>query len=1106
MKKRVFALLLCLVLCLSILPVGAFADEYCEHAIVKMEAKATCGEAHREHYKCTKCGKLFSDERGEHEISYESVAQEKLPHTSELKHVEFKDASCTESGNYEYWLCTECGQMFSENPGYDAENEIDNRRTRPIPDDKVKDYTIEPYGHDLTFHEAVPHTCFENGNIAYYQCSNCWWSFSDPEGLNPLSSVTDPAAHVKTEYPAVAPTCDTDGSSYYFYCSICGKYYNEYGQEIEEGSWVIPAGHDYVEHPFQEPTCTAGGNRLYYTCSGCDKVFDADLNETTLEAVTLNMIPHSLVIHVPAVAKSCYTDGNVEYWQCASCGAKFADAEGTLPLTDEEVVIPACHEFVATPAKEPTCTEPGNIAYWTCTAEGCGIIVDESGAQIWNTVVPATGHKPVKVERTTTCTEAGVAEHYKCEACGRLFLDESCTVEKTQEDLQEAAFGHDYDMDGRCTRCGAISPDTPEFNGENYVSVPTPQGTWQQVVVRVSAPQGVFPAGAQLSAQVVVNVDAETEAAVDAAREEGTNRVASYTFDIKVLDRYGYEVQPADDSRVNVSFALAEVKNDNLNATVYHVKEEEDGSKSAEALETTVEGEGENKTVVVETDGFSLYTVEFTYQTKTYTLSVGDTVPVADIASSLELTGTVKNVEDLSSASDYYVIKNESGVFSIESKEEFTGEKKIKVTMTSGGTDTGFDIVLTCTQYTVTMDGGTASLDQTTWAATVIGNTGASVYIKASTSATKTFDHWEGSEGVSFVSDKSETTSFIMPSKDVGITAVFKNRVTFVENVSATVKNMPEPQMLPDNGKIDKNKVTTPSADGYRFLGWYDKDGKPFDFEQPITINTNVIAHWVKTWKVYYTTEHGKISDIDPNPQIVDNGSKTKEPAALSWIGYKWGKWFSLATGKEFNFNSDTITEDTYIYANWIPDFKITKGNGGTAHYGSTYAFTLNYYYPDYLSNEEEKYIDKDKTRLKPDAYPFSVYVAKKGSGYSELNRNNYVIQWDSSRKYVTVTLKASYVRTLSDGATYNILFDTGDFEGGIPIDLGATEGTFKVSKSPKTGDESNIALWAAIAGVSLIAVVVIAAVLLNKRKKGKKAPTPPETRSADKTRKPPKE
>ena len=289
MKKRVFALLLCLLLCLSILPVGAFADDYCEHDIVKMDAKTTCGEAYKAHFKCTKCGKLFSDDRGEHEISYTDVALDKLPHTSDLKHVEPKDATCTEPGNYEYWLCTECGQMFSSNPGV-AEDGTDNRRTCPVPADKVKDYTIEPYGHNLTFHEAVPHTCFENGNIAYYQCSNCWWSFTDPDAQNPVGDVTDPAAHVKTEYPAVARTCDTDGNSYYFYCEVCGKYYDGNEQEITEGSWVIPAGHDYVEQPFKEPTCTAEGNRLYYTCSACGKIFDADLNETTLEAVTLNMI------------------------------------------------------------------------------------------------------------------------------------------------------------------------------------------------------------------------------------------------------------------------------------------------------------------------------------------------------------------------------------------------------------------------------------------------------------------------------------------------------------------------------------------------------------------------------------------------------------------------------------------------------------------------------------------------------------------------------------------------------------------------------------------------------------------------------------------------
>ena len=122
MKKRVFALLLCLIMCLSLLPVSAFADDECRHegedTIVLMPAKTTCGEAYREHYKCTRCGKLFSDPKGEHEISADSVALDKLEHTSDLKHVDAElDITCIKGGNAEYWACPECGQMFSENPG-----------------------------------------------------------------------------------------------------------------------------------------------------------------------------------------------------------------------------------------------------------------------------------------------------------------------------------------------------------------------------------------------------------------------------------------------------------------------------------------------------------------------------------------------------------------------------------------------------------------------------------------------------------------------------------------------------------------------------------------------------------------------------------------------------------------------------------------------------------------------------------------------------------------------------------------------------------------------------------------------------------------------------
>ena len=1236
MKKRVFALLLCLLLCLSILPVGAFADDYCEHDIVKMEAKATCGEAHREHYKCTKCGKLFSDERGEHEISYESVAQAKPVHTTGLAYVAPVAPTCTTGGNEEYWVCTECGQMFYDNPKSTEEGK-DISRTNPIPDDQVRNIILSPLGHNMTFHEAVPHTCTQDGNVAYYQCSNCWWSFSDPEGLNPLSSVTDSAAHVKTEYPAVAPTCDTDGNSYYFYCNVCEKYYDENSQEISESSWVIPAGHDYEEHPFQEPTCTAGGNRLYYTCSGCDKVFDADLNETTLEAVTLNMIPHSLVIHVPAVAKSCYTNGNVEYWQCASCGAKFADAEGTLPLTDEEVVIPACHEFEATPAKEATCTEPGNIAYWTCTVEGCGIVVDESGNQVWETAVPAAGHKPVKVERTTTCTEAGVAEHYKCEACGKLFQDESCTVEKTLEDLQEAAPGHEYDWEGWCTRCKAVSPDAPAFN-PGPVTVPNNDNTY--VVVTVTAPEGVFPANCQLSVQPVFVVDDQTKEAVDAERQEGKTVAKSFTYDIKVL-KNGEEIQPADGSKVKVSFALAAAANTNLDATVYHVTD--DGAK---ALETSVEGE----TVSAETDGFSLYTVEFTYQELQYVLPGGETVPLSTVLDTLQLSGEVQGVTV--SNPELFSCEMVDGVWTVFSHQSFQTDEwmnvtldgipyNIKVTdaneftvsfeMNGHGTqvpsqqvdlngkatkpadpsesgyifggwyaDSGLKTQFTFNEeikkdttvyarwrciVTYNAEPGTVTISSTTRSVVRVYknvNDKATEYTPNPLDGYIVDENWYTDEARKMPFDfntpiTKDTTLYanyipIINEQDSGKTedgryalALNYDYDTYKDSVKVSVDNTElkmEQYTLTKGSQGDliatltkeyisgladgnhtmkvatsegagerafhtasgivtdeciisfKNKVEgasswpidytvpvsgmikrpnpDPKAGDYVFDDWYADAGlkTKFDFTKAITSDTDIYAKW--RCRVTFSTLHG----TTPPAQIVDINAKATQPADLSWIGYTWGGWYTdTAWTNAFDFKTP-ITRDTVLYARWIPDLRITDGNGGTAHYGSTYAFTLNYYYPDWNKNSSK----------------FKVAVGgHNGTSATEISKNDYAITRGAGDR-VVVTLRATYIRTLTDGATYDIVFDTGlvpyEYDAGEypPIDLGATVGNFKVSKSPKTGDESNVALWAAIAGVSLIAVVVIVAVLLNKRKKGKKAPTPPETRSADKTKKPPKE
>ena len=170
------------------------------------------------------------------------------------------------------------------------------------------------------------------------------------------------------------------------------------------------------------------------------------------------------------------------------------------------------------------------------------------------------------------------------------------------------------------------------------------------VVVTVKAAPGVFPSGAELSVETVpVYQQQQADAAVDEVRDENQNVAVSYTFDIKVINPVtGEEYQPAEGQKVEVSFALAEVADKNLETQVYHVTEDETtGELTAESLdvntETTLET-GEATTAVVETDGFSIYTVEFTYNTLEYVLPGDSSVPMSEILSTLGLAGEVEAV------------------------------------------------------------------------------------------------------------------------------------------------------------------------------------------------------------------------------------------------------------------------------------------------------------------------------------------------------------------------------------------------------------------------------------------------------------------------------
>ena len=132
------------------------------------------------------------------------------------------------------------------------------------------------------------------------------------------------------------------------------------------------------------------------------------------------------------------------------------------------------------------------------------------------------------------------------------------------------------------------------------------------VTITVRAEEGVFPEGASLSVRKVTG--SEKESAFDAVSElldEDTGVMESHSFDIKVVDANGEELQPRDGQNVEISFRTAAASDESLDPVVYHLHETDGANFHAEELSSSVDEA--NGVVSVETDGFSLFVIEFTY-------------------------------------------------------------------------------------------------------------------------------------------------------------------------------------------------------------------------------------------------------------------------------------------------------------------------------------------------------------------------------------------------------------------------------------------------------------------------------------------------------------
>ena len=273
------------------------------------------------------------------------------------------------------------------------------------------------------------------------------------------------------------------------------------------------------------------------------------------------------------------------------------------------------------------------------------------------------------IEANTTDTTNGEAlEDYSIEK------DENTVVDDTESGDNELDNDvvNDEDTSINITDTGTAdtSMQTQAFHAESSVD---------GITITVDADSGVFPKDCSLKARKVsTTIEKEVESAISDVRNQGKNIAASYTFDISLYDAQGNEIEPdTNNGKVRLTFDADLVTNDNLQTDVYHV---DDGSgNNAEKLNIVDES---NSSITVETDGFSYYTIEFTYGERRFDFSGYSEIALSVILNDLGLSGKVKNA--ISSNNVLFSAEEKDGIWFVSAKKAFSSEEQLTVTMDDG--------------------------------------------------------------------------------------------------------------------------------------------------------------------------------------------------------------------------------------------------------------------------------------------------------------------------------------------------------------------------------------------------------------------------------------
>jgi len=361
-----------------------------------------------------------------------------------------KAATCSESGNKEYWTCEHCGKYFlSDDTNPETAKAVEQSECM-IPAIQHKNAitrgAVEPTETDPGYSgdRYCPNcnTVLEKG-YTYWIEDNLTWKLYEDGTLN-ISGTGAMKNYIygNNKSPARLNLSVT---------SIV----------IEEG--VTSVGDYAFENCDNLTSITIPGNvesigeSAFYSCDNLTDVTLQDGVKSIGDAafiwcnnLTNIVLPNSITSIGDWAFKDCTSLTSIKipssvtsiddpFYNCSSLKTISLDCDSPLKRTDfgnqADLVSYASHTLKKTAAKAATCTENGNKEYWTCEHCGKYFLSDDinpetaTAVELSETVVPAS-HKLTKVEaKAATCTEKGNKEYWTCEHCKKYFLSDDTNPE-----------------------------------------------------------------------------------------------------------------------------------------------------------------------------------------------------------------------------------------------------------------------------------------------------------------------------------------------------------------------------------------------------------------------------------------------------------------------------------------------------------------------------------------------------------------------------------------------------------------------------------------------------------------------------------------------------